>query len=71
MQQKIEVLAPGPGAEADACDDLAAVVATMEEMRESLLDYNPLLAVMADGLRQAVQLELESRRLRVMDGARA
>jgi hypothetical protein len=35
-------------------------------MRDDLLDYNPVLAVMAEALQKAVALEIESQRCNLM-----
>ena len=53
-------LEPTMAVRANGFDDLADLCATVDDLRESLLDYNPLLAVMADALRKAMELELEA-----------
>jgi hypothetical protein len=50
------------GAADDRMDELATIVGSVTKMREDLLDYNPVLAVMADALCKAVELELETQR---------
>ena len=67
--QSISEVPPTPSlGSTRACDELAAMCATVERLRENLLDYNPLLAVMADALQKAVQLEIESRRCNMLHG---
>jgi hypothetical protein len=47
-------------------EELAAIAAIVTKMRDDLLDYNPVLAVMADALHRAVELEAKSQRCNVM-----
>ena len=51
----------GFGRSSQSLEELAEICASVSE---ELLDYNPLLAVMAEALHKAVQLELESQRCR-------
>jgi hypothetical protein len=37
-------------------DELQAISSSVAKMREELLDYNPVLAVMAEALQKAVEL---------------
>ena len=47
-------------------DELAAMSISITKMREDLLDYNPVLSVMADALHKAVELEMESQRCNLL-----
>ena len=49
-------------------DDLEAICVAVRQLREDLLDYNPVLAIMAEALQRAVELEIESRRCNLLDG---
>ena len=49
-------------------DDLAALLVTVQQLREDLLDYNPVLAIMAEGLQRALELEIESQRCNLLEG---
>ncbi len=50
-------------------DELGEISASITKMRDELLDYNPVLAVMADALQKAVALEIESQRCNLMFSA--
>jgi hypothetical protein len=43
-------------------DELEAIERTVVSLRETLLDFNPMLAVCADSLARAVALEIETLR---------
>jgi hypothetical protein len=47
-------------------DELGEISASVSKMRDDLLDYNPVLAVMAEALQKAVALEIESQRCNLM-----
>jgi hypothetical protein len=47
-------------------DELGEISASVAKMREDLLDYNPVLAVMAEALQKAVALEIEFQRCNLM-----
>jgi hypothetical protein len=47
-------------------DELGEISASVSKMRDDLLDYSPVLAVMAEALQKAVALEIESQRFNVM-----
>lgn len=61
-----EVLQVNAACSTTARDDLAALYATVQQLKEDLLDYNPLLAIMAEALQQAVALEIESQRCNLL-----
>ncbi|MDB5641231.1 MAG: hypothetical protein JWN07_548 [Hyphomicrobiales bacterium] len=52
----------------DAFDELVEIRLTVERLRADLLDYNPLLAIMAESLQKALDLELEFLRCNVLGG---
>lgn len=52
----------------EAFETLDALRATVERLCEDLLDFNPLLAVMAGSLQQALDLEIEARRCNLLRG---
>ena len=68
MQATSEVTPMTTGFAAKSRDELTAICATLQQWREDLLDYNPVLAVMAEALQRAVELEIESQRCNVLEG---
>jgi hypothetical protein len=62
MQATSEVTPMTTGFRAKSRDDLTAILVAVQQLREDLLDYNPVLAVMAEGLQRAVELEMEAQR---------
>jgi len=66
MRQTCDLRPMVEGERPSAFEDLADIRVAVDQLRENLLDYNPLLAVMADALHKAVELELESRRFNVI-----
>lgn len=61
-----EILQVNAACPTTACDDLAAHYATVAQLKEDLLDYNPVLALMAEALQKAVALEIESQRCNLL-----
>jgi hypothetical protein len=47
-------------------DELGDISVSISKMRDELLDYNPVLSVMAEALQKAVALEIESQRCSLM-----
>ncbi len=62
MRQTCELAPTDAIRPASSIDALAEMSAAVIRLREGLLDYNPVLAVMADALHRAVELELEAHR---------
>jgi hypothetical protein len=51
-------------------EELEAIARTAASLRETLLDFNPMLAVCAESLERAVELEIETlRALNMVDNS--
>lgn len=68
MQHTKEFLETASGPQRSAFAELDAIRVAVAHMRDELLDFNPLLAVMAESLQRALELELEARRCNSLHG---